>query len=106
VGIPWVLAALLPAAPVQALAPGKAITQYRRDVWLPKDGLPQSSVDSMVQTRDGYLWFGTQEGLARFDGVRFVVFDKKNVPEIRHNRILSLLADRSGTLWAEAEGPV
>ena len=97
-------AAFIPAARLGALSPGKAITQYRRDVWLPKDGLPQSSVDSMVQTRDGYIWLGTQEGLARFDGVRFVVFDKKNVPEIRHNRILSLLEDRSGTLWIGTEG--
>lgn len=98
------LAASRPAMPAFALPPGKAITQYRRDVWLPRDGLPQSSVDAMVQTRDGYLWLGTQEGLARFDGIRFVVFDKKSVPEIRHNRIMSLLEDRTGALWIGTEG--
>jgi diguanylate cyclase (GGDEF)-like protein len=100
----WALAALLSADVAPALAPGKAITQYRRDVWQPKDGLPQSSVDAMIQTRDGYLWLGTQEGLARFDGVRFVVFDKQTVPAIRHNRVLSLLEDRTGVLWIGTEG--
>lgn len=98
------VAGLSSATPLRALAPGKAITQYRRDVWQPKDGLPQSSVDAMVQSRDGYLWLGTQEGLARFDGVRFVVFDKKSVPAIRHNRVLSLLEDRTGVLWIGTEG--
>lgn len=88
----------------RALDPDRAITQYRRDHWHTKDGLPQSSVEAIAQSRDGYLWFGTQEGVARFDGIRFVVFDKSNTPAIRGNRILSLLADRRGGVWMGTEG--
>jgi signal transduction histidine kinase/ligand-binding sensor domain-containing protein/CheY-like chemotaxis protein len=82
-----------------ALDPSKAITQYSHDVWQTKDGLPQSSVQAIVQTRDGYLWIGTQEGLVRFDGARFVVFDKQNSKELKSNFILALLEDRDGALW-------
>ena len=90
--------------PAEALDPAKAITQYRHEVWRTREGLPQSSAEALVQTRDGYVWIGTQEGLARFDGVRFVVFDKSTTPELRHNRILSLLEDRRGRLWIGTEG--
>src|SRR5262249_13317841 len=83
---------------VFALDPHKAITQYRHEVW--NDELPQNSVLSIIQTRDGYLWFGTHEGLARFDGVGFTVFDHRNVPEIKSNSILLLFEDRAGNLWA------
>ena len=98
------LPALLAAPPAEALDPAKAITQYRHEVWRTGEGLPQSSAEALVQTRDGYLWIGTQEGLARFDGARFVVFDKANTPELRHNRILALLEDQRGRLWLGTEG--
>jgi signal transduction histidine kinase/ligand-binding sensor domain-containing protein/DNA-binding response OmpR family regulator len=52
-----------------------------------------------VQTRDGYLWLGTQEGLVRFDGARFTVFDKKNIPGIGQFSVLALCEARDGTLW-------
>lgn len=92
------------AAPAAALDPHLAITQYRRDVWKAREGLPQSSVEALAQTADGYLWLGTQEGLARFDGVRFVVFDKTNTKALHHNRVTALLADREGSLWIGTEG--
>jgi diguanylate cyclase (GGDEF)-like protein len=92
------------AAPVAALDPRLAVTQYRRDVWKTREGLPQGSVEAIAQTADGYLWLGTQEGLARFDGVRFVAFDKSNTPALRHNRVTALLADRQGHLWIGTEG--
>jgi signal transduction histidine kinase/ligand-binding sensor domain-containing protein len=97
-------AALLAASPAEALDPAKAVTQYRHEVWRTREGLPQSSAEALVQTRDGYIWIGTQEGLARFDGARFVVFDKASTPELRHNRILALLEDRRGRLWLGTEG--
>ena len=87
------------AAPLAALDPNKAITQYMHDVWQTEQGLPQNSVTAIVQTRDGYLWLGTQEGLVRFDGVRFTVFDKKNTPELTDNFIRTLFEDKSGRLW-------
>src|SRR5690606_22338225 len=54
-----------------ALDPSKALTQYQFDRWTEDDGLPQLSVSTILQTRDGFLWLGTQEGLARFDGLTF-----------------------------------
>src|SRR5262249_26189389 len=77
--------------------------QYRIDHWTTDNGLPQNTVRSIVQTRDGYLWLTTFDGLARFDGVRFTVFDKSNTPAITNNRITALYEDRDGTLWIGAE---
>jgi ligand-binding sensor domain-containing protein len=57
-------------------------------VWTTEDGLPQNSILAITQTRDGYLWLGTWGGLARFDGVRFTVFDRINTREINSNFIL------------------
>ena len=62
--------------------------------WTVADGLPENSVTSIVQTRDGYLWIGTFGGLARIDGVRFTVFDIANTDALGTNRILSLLEAR------------
>ena len=55
------------------LDPDKALTQYVQHVWNSDDGLPQNTVRALTQTQDGYLWLGTEEGLARFDGIRFTV---------------------------------
>jgi signal transduction histidine kinase/ligand-binding sensor domain-containing protein/DNA-binding response OmpR family regulator len=82
-----------------ALDPSKAISQYVHVVWDHEDGLPQNSVAAIIQTRDGYIWFGTQEGLVRFDGVRFSVYDTKRDPAISHNFVTALLEDRDGGLW-------
>lgn len=75
-------------------------TQYRFESWTADEGLPQNSVRSIIQTRDGYLWLTTFDGLVRFDGVRFTVFDKSNTGGLRTNRFTSLHEDRDGTLWA------
>src|ERR1700720_1247414 len=76
---------------------------YRIDDWQVEQGLPQSSVTSIVQTRDGYLWLGTFNGLARFDGVQFKVFNPNNAPGLPSSRILQLFEDRRGTLWVGTE---
>lgn len=67
--------------------------------WHTEDGLPQNHSTSIVQTRDGYLWFGTYSGLARFDGVQFRVFNAGNTPGMVSSRITSLFEDRRGVLW-------
>lgn len=89
------------AAPAQALDPGKALTQYVLDVWQIEQGLPQNSVQAIAQTRDGYLWIGTSEGLARFDGLRFTVFDKGQLPV---SNVHALREDRQGNLWIGTYG--
>ena len=82
------------------LDPAKAMTQYTSDIWRSGDGLPQDSIKAIVQSSDGYLWLGTQEGLARFDGVRFTVFDTANTPELPSNSINCLCEALDGSLWA------
>ncbi len=82
-----------------ALDPNKNLTEFGNQVWLTENGLPQNTVQAIIQTRDGYLWLGTQEGLARFNGNNFVVFDRENTPELKSNDIRSLLEDRSGAIW-------
>lgn len=71
--------------------------------WTTEEGLPQNTVTSIVQTRDGYIWLGTFGGLARFDGIRFTVFDSASMPNLTSSRILSLFEDSYGTLWIGAE---
>ena len=99
-------ALLLLGAPeaAQALDPGKAITQYMHDVWQTEQGLPQNTVTAVAETPDGYLWLGTREGLVRFDGVRFTVFDTRTTPELGHSWVLCLLVDQAGRLWVGTSG--
>ena len=61
-----------------ALDPARAITQYAVQTWFAKDGLPQNSVHAILEAPDGYLWFGTEEGLTRFDGAHFTTFNQSS----------------------------
>src|SRR5258706_15672778 len=70
-----VLLALL-STPASALDPTAAFNHYRLDHWGVDEGLPQISVLSITQGRLGYLWVGTQNGIARFDGNRFTKYDR------------------------------
>jgi signal transduction histidine kinase/ligand-binding sensor domain-containing protein len=81
----------------------KARAQFVIDSWTTENGLPQNSVLSIQQTPDGYLWLTTFDGLVRFDGVRFTVFNKANSPGLTSNRFVRLLAEKDGTLWACTE---
>ncbi len=85
--------------PLQALDPAKTLGQYHHQVYLTEDGLPQSSIITMAFSSDGYLWLGTYEGLARFDGIRFKIFDRFNTPEMAGNRIKIIMEDNQKILW-------
>ncbi len=91
------LAALLPPG-ARALDPRKSLTQYSRTIWTQERGLPQDTIRAIAQTRDGYLWLGTDEGLARFDGYDFAVFNKSN-GDLPDNSITALAASKDGSLW-------
>jgi diguanylate cyclase (GGDEF)-like protein len=95
--------ALLMARDARSLDPGRAITQYIQNAWNSEAGLPQNSVHAVTQTRDGFLWMGTEEGLARFDGVQFKVYNTQNAPGLPSNFIQSLSASRDGSLWVGTE---
>ncbi len=81
------------------LDPGRAFNQYRVEFYDAQDGLPQSSILHIHQTREGYLWLGTYEGLVRFDGLRFTIFNKANTPVLRSHSIHAMLLDRGDRLW-------
>ncbi len=70
--------------------------------WQTEDGLPQNTVNALLQTRDGYLWVGTSGGLARFDGVRFHKFGLRD--GLRSVRISKLAEDKQGALWIGTTG--
>ena len=92
------------AASLRAAEPLPGNAEYLSQTWRAEDGLPQNTVTCLTQTREGYLWLGTQQGLVRFDGVRFRVFDTGNTPELTSGRIATLFEDRQGVLWVGTEG--
>jgi ligand-binding sensor domain-containing protein len=108
---PLVLLTALVAAPAhieaaETLPPvaPQALSQYVHHTWRRGDGLPQDSVNAVLQTRDGFLWLGTQEGLVRFDGVRFILFNKANTPAFTHNDVGGLAEGPDGSLWIGTYG--
>jgi ligand-binding sensor domain-containing protein/serine phosphatase RsbU (regulator of sigma subunit) len=70
------------------------------------DGLSQSSVTCISQDKQGFMWFGTQDGLNRYDGYNIKIF--KNIPNdfssLTNNFIFSIIEDLSGTLYIETQG--
>lgn len=82
------------------LDPARALTQYSRETWTSRTGLPQDSVQAITQTDDGYLWLATRAGLVRFDGMRFdAIAEGKMTADV-----WSLHRGRSGDLWLGTEG--
>jgi ligand-binding sensor domain-containing protein len=87
------------AAGMAALAAPEALAQYRFDSWSTGQGLPHRNIHAVLQTRDGYLWLTTTDGLVRFDGVRFTIFDTAGGRGFVTNRCTALCEDRHGDLW-------
>jgi PAS domain S-box-containing protein len=86
-------------SPVAALDTGRQISQYGHTAWRIEDGVFAGAPNVMAQTADGYLWIGTQAGLMRFDGVRFVSWKPPEGKELPSSRITSLLGGPDGSLW-------
>jgi signal transduction histidine kinase/ligand-binding sensor domain-containing protein len=82
-----------------AVDPGKRITQYAHTAWRKQDGFFSSTINAITQAKDGYLWIGTQTGLLRFDGVRFVPWKPTGGNKLSSPRIMALLGARDGSLW-------
>ncbi len=77
---------------------------WQVDSWNIEKGLPNNSVTAIAQTQDGFLWIGTDNGLARFDGQNFRSFSPQNTPGVASTRVEALCADDSGGLWIKASG--
>jgi signal transduction histidine kinase/ligand-binding sensor domain-containing protein len=85
--------------PADALDTSRQISQYGHTAWRVEDGVFSGAPNAVAQTADGYLWIGTQAGLMRFDGVRFVSWQPPEGKELPSSRINSLLGARDGSLW-------
>jgi len=90
--------------PLFALDPAKTLTQYAHRIWGQEEGLFQPTIYSILQTRDGFLWLGTQDSLIRFDGMHFREFGSPDSPVFHQTLIHALLQDREGNLWAGSLG--
>ncbi|HTS12944.1 MAG TPA: two-component regulator propeller domain-containing protein [Candidatus Limnocylindrales bacterium] len=101
----WLCAfALVVSIPAEAQSSRAVADGYTRRVWQTEDGLPESTVQAFGQTPDHYLWIGTSGGLVRFDGERFVVFNRENTPQIHDDSVFSLMVAKDGSLWAGTDG--
>ena len=100
----FVLASLLVfVVPVAALPITKPLTACRLDTWGVRDGMPGYDITSLAQTPDGFVWIGTTQGLLRFDGVSFTVFNHENISGLTNDTIRSLYVSQTGELWVGAE---
>ena len=92
------LTLLLATCSARAVDPNKRISQYGHTAWRIQDGVFSGAPNAIAQTTDGYLWIGTQNGLVRFDGVRFVPWAPLK-GKLLSSGIFSLLAGTDGSLW-------
>jgi ligand-binding sensor domain-containing protein len=90
---------LLAALAAPALEPTTPLANYGRQAWVMENGLPQNTVQALVQSKDGFVWMGTEVGLVRFDGNGFQVFDRNSSPALPGNDVHCLLSGRDGALW-------
>lgn len=99
-GVPGAL-----AAQRATLQPSPAFggAEVIHETWTVADGLPVNSINHLIQTTDGYIWAATFDGLVRFDGVKFTVFNSANSPGLPSNRIVRLLEGDAGDLWLQTE---
>lgn len=94
-------AALLAATPRlgQALDSSRTLTQYVHRIWQTQPGLPEASIYSILQTRDGYLWLGTLQGVVRFDGVTFTPLENLYSGAPTGVWVRTMVEDSQGGVW-------
>src|SRR5215813_3931528 len=98
----WILVSLAIACyagNVKALNPNRAMSEYVRDRWEAQEGFPGGPVYAITQTADGYLWLGTENGLVRFDGLEFKLFNQTNSNVLPPGPVIDLITDGDGNLW-------
>lgn len=95
---PHALAAKAAAPVLQTAAQGKPISAFYRETWTTRQGLPHNQINAIAQTPDGYLWLGTWEGLVRYNGLDFTLFNRTNTPALKDNGVRSLRASADGAV--------
>lgn len=94
-----VLALTLAAGAARSEEPLPALSQRIQERWTYREGLPHNTAHRVLMSRSGYVWIGTQEGLVRFDGVRFRTFTRRSTPGLAGDEINAMAEDADGTLW-------
>ena len=77
--------------------------RFSHEAWTAANGLPVNQLSSLIQAQDGYLWATTFDGLVRFDGVRFTVFNRSNTEALPTNRLSGIWEDGAGRLWIRTQ---
>lgn len=80
------------------------LLSYTFKTWTVEEGLPQNSVLCLLQDKTGYIWFGTQSGLVKFDGVAFHVYNRWNIDRLNSDKFTTLYEDYGGNLWVGSDG--
>lgn len=89
---------------VFGLNPQKNIKKYLHKNWQYEEGLPFNTIISITQTKDGYLWLGSKQGIIKFDGVKFTEFSEENYPELESGGIWVVYGDSKNNLWIGTDG--
>ena len=93
------LAVICLSCPAYAIDPNRTISQYLRERWFADRGFNDGVVTALTQTRDGYLWIGTDKGLIRFDGSSFRVIQRASPNTFPIGPVQALMTDPQGALW-------
>ncbi len=103
----WILLLALGLAglPARALDPARPLPACSHRLWTTENGLLQDTATALLESRDGFLWIGTEEGLVRFDGARFAPFSRVNVPAFTNNGVQCLADTPDGALWIGTSQP-
>ncbi|WP_432467705.1 two-component regulator propeller domain-containing protein [Agarivorans sp. Z349TD_8] len=98
--IAWLICfAILSTFSFTSHATALKLADYYTDVWTSVDGLPHNSINAITQTDDGYLWFATWEGVARYDGLHFTLFGRGETTGMKDSGTRTLVADSNNSLW-------
>src|SRR5271165_2697995 len=101
IGLVWLC---LLAHPLFALDPNRALTQAFHRIWQTPEGLPPTAIRGILQTSDGFLWLSTDQGLLRFDGIRFSTLGEIAGFSADEDGTGQLLEDSHHDLWAIHDG--
>lgn len=99
----WVFVAVVAVLPGPNVLQADNMRGYSFRTWETTEGLPHNSIYSVLQRRDGHLWFGTYRGVGRFDGARFTSLVVTNLPQLRHEQVRALHETRDHALWIGTE---
>ena len=86
-----------------ALDPAKTLLQYNARTWTRQNGLPVNGITALAQTKDGYIWMGSSNGIVRFDGVDFKTIDIGGLRSVRYAYVATIFPARDGGLWVGLE---